>query len=184
INLPRQDYVLMATSLDSKFKTVESIVKQIKEQPGSVSIGVNTPGSADYINMVLFLRALGIKESDLRIVNYPGGNPIRLALLGGHVDFVMMGGETSLPAADQLHPLMVFTRERIEDWDAPSFPEVMTSLSAEGTFIPGALGGFGMHAEFRDNEPEKWNKLVAAFKAISDDPEKVKKFQDQQLHSQ
>lgn len=184
INLPRQDYVLMATGLDSPFKTVEDLVAYIREHPGELSIGVNTPGSADFINLTLFLRALGIEEDDLKIVNYPGGNPIRLALLGGHVDFIMLGGETSLQSANQLRPLMVFTEERVKDWDAPSFPEVMASLGAEGSFVPGALGGFGVHAKFRDEQPENWAKLVAAFKAISDDPERVKMLQDRQLHSQ
>ncbi len=185
INLPRLDYVLMAVANDSPFETVEQLVEHIRAHPGEVTIGVNTPGSADYINMVLFTRALGLEEGDIRVVNYPGGNPIRLALLGGHVDFAMMGGETSLQSRDELRPLMVFTDERTDDWDAPSFPEVMDRLGIEeGDFVPGALGGFGVHAAFRDEHPEDWETLVAAFKAISDDPERVRMLQEQMLHSQ
>lgn len=181
INLPRQDYVLVATRPDSDFDTAGDMVEYIRENPGNLTIGSNTPGSADYINLMLFLDALGIAENDVRIVNYPGGNDVRLGLLTGDVDVIFVGGLTSLPAADQLKPLMVFRNDPAPGWDAPTHVEVMTELGVEPVYISGALGGFAVHASFRDENPEAWEALVGAFERITNDPERVAAMQGQQL---
>lgn len=181
INLPRQDYVLMATLPEAEFGSAKDVVDYIRENPGELTIGVNTPGSADYINLMLFMRSLGIEEGDVRMVNYSGGNPVRLALFNGDVDVILVGGLTSRPAADQLKPLMVFRKERTEDWDAPAFPEAMAEIGAEGSFVPGALGGFAVHSSFVEENPEAWQTLVNSFEAITTDPEKAKAMQAQQI---
>jgi putative tricarboxylic transport membrane protein len=181
INLPRQDYVLMATLPGSEFESAKDVVDYIRESPGELTIGVNTPGSADYINLMLFMRNLDIKEEDVRIVNYSGGNPVRLALFNGDVDVILVGGLTSRPAAEQLKPLMVFRKERTQDWDAPAFSEAMAELGAEGSFVSGALGGFAVHASFAKENPQAWQGLVDSFKKITNDPAKIEAMQAQQI---
>lgn len=181
INLPRLDYTLVATAPDKPYETMESFIQAVKEQPGELSIGVGPPGSSDYINMILMLRALGLSEDSVRIVTYQGGNPLRLALAGGQVDVAFIGGEASIPSKDLMRPLMTFTDERIPAWDAPDFPEVEQALGIDADMIPGSLGGFAMSTAFRNEHPDRWEKLVAAFKAISDDPERVAILEGQQL---
>lgn len=181
INLPRQDYVLMATLPGSEFDSAKDVADYIKANPGQLAIGVNTPGSADYINLMLFLRSLDVTEDDVRIVNYSGGNPVRLALLNGDVDIILVGGLTSRQAADQLKPLMVFRNERTADWDAPAFREAMSEIGAEGSFVSGALGGFGVHSSFVKSNPEAWQRLVSAFEKITNDPVKKEAMEAQQI---
>lgn len=181
INLPRQDYVLMATLPGSELETAKDLVNYIRKNPGDLTIGVNTPGSADYINLMLFMRSLDIEEGDVRIVNYSGGNPVRLALFNGDVDVILVGGITSRPAADQLKPLMVFRNERVGDWDAPAFSEAMAELGAKGSFVSGALGGFAVHSTFAEENPQAWQALVSSFEKITNDPKKMEAMQGQQI---
>lgn len=183
VNLPRNDYTIIATRKDSPIKSVKQLVDEVRTNPGKVSVGVGAPSGADYINMTLFFRALGIDFSDVRIVNYNGGGELRVAVAGGQVDVAFVAGLPSIPQADMMEGLMVFRDNRAKPWDAPAFDEAMADLSATGKtkMVPGALGGFIMHASFREKYPERWDKLVTAFKNIADDPAKVKKLEDQKL---
>lgn len=184
INLPRNDYTIIATDKASPFKSVSQFVDKIRKNPGKLSVGTAAPSGADCINLILFLKTLGMERDAVRIVNYSTNGDVRTALLGGQLDAGFIAGLPSVPMADILNTLMVLNDERVEPWtDAPNFAEGMEQigLKGKGQFVAGALGGFVMQASFRDKYPERWEKLVKAFKKISEDPAKVKILTDRDL---
>ena len=185
INLPRNDYTMIAVSRENpKFKTVKEFVDTIRANPGTVTIGVGAPSGADYINLVLFLRALGLDVDDVRTVHYNTSGEIRPAVAGGNLDVGFIAGLPTIPMADILDSIMVFRDDPAEPWtNAPAFAEAMAQVGAEGKgkFVSGALGGFLVHASFRDKYPDRWDTLVQAFKNISSDPAKVKVLKDRDL---
>ena len=185
INLPRNDYTMIAVNKKNpRFKTVAEFVDAVRKNPGKYSVGVGAPSGADYINLVLFLNALGLDLKDVRSVNYNTSGEIRTALLGDQLDVGFIAGLPTIPMADLLDSIMVFNSERMEPWtNAPAFEEAMAQLGAKGKgqFVAGALGGFLVQSSFEKKYPERWKKLVDAFKKISDDPAKVKLLKDRDL---
>lgn len=184
INLPRNDYTMIATTKTSPFKTAAQFVDAVRKNPGKLSVGTGAVSGADYINLTLFLKALGLENDAVRIVNYKTNGEARTAILGGQLDVGFIAGLPSVPMADVLDAIMVFNDEKVEPWtNAPAFKEAMAQIGAagKGQFVAGALGGFVVKASFRDKYPERWKKLVDAFRKISGDPAKVKVFKDRDL---
>lgn len=181
INLPRNDYSIIAVSKDSSIHSIDQLIELMKTKPEEVKVGVNAPSGADHINLRLFSRALGLDLNKVRVVNYNGGSDLRVALAGGNVDVAFTGGLAALVQKDLLDPIMVFRDEPTKDWPSPTYGEVLEKHNATGKMVPGSIGGFVMHASFRDKYPERWNKLVAVFKKIADDPARTKILLDQKL---
>lgn len=184
VNLPRNDYTMIAVNkVNPRFKTVKDFVDEVRKNPGKVTVGVGAPSGADYINLVLFMKALGLDVKDVRTVHYNTSGEIRPAILGGTLDVGFIAGLPTIPMADLLDAIMVFRDEPAKPWSGPAFADAMAQAGSpgKGQFVAGALGGFLMQSSFRDKYPDRWNKLVKAFKAISDDPAKVKVLQDRDL---
>ena len=177
INLPSRDYTLMATSAESDIESVEDVVSQLKEDPSSLSIGVQ-PASADLVNLMLFLDANGIPREGLRLVTYDGGGPARNATAGNVVDIGLVGGEGFLPLRDQIKPLMIFDEEPRDEWDAPTVTDV---VGPEAEYVAGSQRGWGVHSSLLEEHPERYEILLNAIEAASKNPEAIKALEAQQL---
>lgn len=175
INLPSRDYTLMATEAGSGIETADAVIEKLKADSGSLSIGVQ-PASADFVNLMLFADANGIKREGLRIVTYDGGGPARNATAGGVVDVGFVGGEGFLPLAEKIRPLMVFDEGKREPWDAPSSAEKgMTD------FVAGSQRGWAVHSSMKESHPDRYQKLVTAIEETSKDPKVIEVMKNQQL---
>ena len=112
--------VIIATSANSKYKTLADVVAAAKANPGSVTYG--SPGNGTSIHLAgdLFEKAAGIK---LRHVPYKGSNPAMMDALAGNVDLLV----SSVPSAmgqiqsGKLRPLAVTSAKR-----SSSLPDVPT----------------------------------------------------------
>jgi tripartite-type tricarboxylate transporter receptor subunit TctC len=112
--------VVIATSANSKFKTLADVVAAAKAAPGTVTYG--SPGNGTSIHLAgdLFEKAAGIKLSH---IPYKGSNPALMDALSGNVDLLM----SSVPSAmaqiksGKLRPLAVTSAKR-----SSSMPEVPT----------------------------------------------------------
>ena len=84
--------VIIATSANSKFKTLADVIAAAKAAPGKVTYG--SPGSGTSIHLAghLFEKAAGI---DLNHVPYKGSNPALMDALAGNVDLLV----SSVPSA-------------------------------------------------------------------------------------
>lgn len=112
--------VIIATSVNSKFKTLADVVAAAKTAPGTITYG--SPGNGTTIHLAgdLFEKAAGIKLSH---IPYKGSNPALLDALAGNVDLLV----SSLPSAmgqikgGKLRPLAVTSIQR-----SSSLPDVPT----------------------------------------------------------
>ncbi|MBK6748281.1 tripartite tricarboxylate transporter substrate binding protein [Ottowia sp.] len=112
--------VVIATSVNSRFKTLADVVAAAKAAPGTVTYG--SPGNGTTIHLAgdQFEKAAGVK---LRHVPYKGSNPALMDALAGNVDLLV----SSVPSAmgqiksGKLRPLAVTSARR-----STSLPDVPT----------------------------------------------------------
>ena len=112
--------VIIATSMNSKYKTLADVVAAAKAAPDTVTYG--SPGNGTTIHLAgdQFEKAAGIK---LRHVPYKGSNPALLDALAGNVDLLV----SSVPSAmaqvksGKLRPLAVTSAKR-----SSTLPDVPT----------------------------------------------------------
>lgn len=182
VNLSDVDTSFMATSKDSKFNSIYDLVAEIKKNPGTVSFGVQ-PTSADMINFLIFLKAVGLKVEDVRVVTYDSGGPVRNGIVGAQFDVGIIGELGLRTRVDQVKPLMVFADEKLPVWDAPTVVEAAKKLGvAEYPHIlSGSVRGFFVHGSLKEKFPDRFAKIVAAFKAIYSNPETIADFEKQKM---
>ncbi len=112
--------VIIATSVNSKYKTLADVVAAAKAAPGTTTYG--SPGNGTSIHLAgdLFEKAADIKLSH---IPYKGSNPALMDALAGNVDLLV----SSLPSAmgqikaGKLRPLAVTSAQR-----SSSLPDVPT----------------------------------------------------------
>jgi putative tricarboxylic transport membrane protein len=177
VNLPSQDYTLMATSADSELQSVEDVVTRLREDPTSLSVGIQA-ASADLVNLSIFADANDIAFDQMRLVTYDGGGPARNAVAGGVVDIGLVGGEGFLPLREQIRPLLTFDRRQRDDWGGALATDVM---GEDASFVVGSQRGWGLHSALQQNHPDRFQILVDAIEAASKNPEAIAALQSQQL---
>ncbi|APX91552.1 hypothetical protein BWR19_00495 [Halomonas sp. 1513] len=181
INLPSRDFTLAAAPGDSDLENMEEVISRLREDPRSLSLGVQ-PASADYLNLMLMLNAAGIDSSAIRLVTYDGGGPARNAAAGGHVDVAFVGGEGFLPLADRIKPLMAFSQDRVDVFpDTMSSGELSESISEEVESVEGSQRGWVVSRAFVDEHPDRYEILVDAIERATKNPECIEALEEQQL---
>ena len=112
--------VIIATSINSKYKTLADVVAAAKAAPDTVTYG--SPGNGTTIHLAgdQFEKAAGIK---LRHVPYKGSNPALMDALAGNVDLLVSSVPSAMAQvkAGKLRPLAVTSAKR-----SSSMPEVPT----------------------------------------------------------
>ncbi|MFN3661340.1 tripartite tricarboxylate transporter substrate-binding protein [Yoonia sp.] len=177
VNLPSQDYTLLATSAGSEFEDINAVIARLQEDPGGLSIGIQA-ASADLVNLSILCDTNDIAFDDLRLVTYDGGGPARNAVAGGVVDIGLVGGEGFLPLREQVRPLLTFDTRQRDDWDGAIVTDVMGDDPA---FVVGSQRGWGMHAALQEADPEAFQILTDAIEAASKNPDAIEALTTQQL---
>lgn len=177
INLPSRDYTLAATRADSEIKDMKQVLTRLKEDPTSLSVGVQ-PASADYVNLVLTLRAAGIDPEKMRIVTYDGGGPARNATAGGQVDVGFVGGEGFLPLKTRIRPLAMYSQEPPEWWpDAPTIADA----GIESDHVEGSQRGWVVASKLKNELPDVYAVIEKAVQNASQKPEAIEALNRQEL---
>ncbi|WP_026380455.1 tripartite tricarboxylate transporter substrate-binding protein [Afifella pfennigii] len=177
INLPSQDYTLLARSAESDITDIGEVIEKLKADPGSLSIGVQ-PASADLVNLMLLADANGIARDRLRIVTFDGGGPARNAVAGNVVDIGLAGGQGFLPLAEKIKPLLVYEKVQRDGWGG----KLVTELSgADTAFVYGSQRGWGVHSSLVAGSPEIYDTILTAVEATSKDPKVIEALTAQQL---
>jgi putative tricarboxylic transport membrane protein len=70
---------------NSPHKTLDSLLKAFKADPGKVSWGGGSAGGTDHILVGLIAKAIGADAAKINYVPYKGGGEAIAAILGGHV---------------------------------------------------------------------------------------------------
>ena len=174
VNGQWSDWDIIAVNKDRDIHSLAEMIEAIKENPGKMSVSV-VPSSAGQLSAYLLLEAAGLTDSDLNIVTYESGGAARAAVAGGQVDFTILGGEGSEGIRDMITPLAVVRDEPAPEWDAPTVADALKEIGLEMPVVSGSIRGLATDAEFKEKYPERWDKLVAAYKATLEKPE-VKKY--------
>jgi len=112
--------VVIATSANSKFKTLADVITAARSAPGKVSYGSPGNGTSIHLAGELFEKAANIELSH---IPYKGSNPAMMDALAGNVDLLV----SSVPSAmaqiksGKLRPLAVTSAKR-----SSSMPDVPT----------------------------------------------------------
>ena len=86
------DYVVFAVSAASAIKTGKDLTEKLKANARSVSIGVPSAfGTSRHIAAGLLIKSLGGNPRDLKPVVFKGSAEAIPAMLGGHLDLVVIG---------------------------------------------------------------------------------------------
>lgn len=161
----------LAVSPDSEYQSLEDLMKQMKEDPSSINIGVGPAlGNDDHLSLVQAAKEFGVDPKKLNFLVYEGGGDVVTALLGGHVDVVT----TSLSEvkeqhlADKINILAVSSSERLEELDdVPTYKE--QGVDMEFPHWRGIMGPPDMTEEeiaFWDEklgamvETDQWNEVM------------------------
>lgn len=78
---------------NSPIKTGKDLMAKLKQDPASLSIGIGIGvGNDDYMSFMKAAKAAGVDVTRLkRIVIFPSGKELMVAVLGGHVDVISTG---------------------------------------------------------------------------------------------
>jgi putative tricarboxylic transport membrane protein len=71
---------------DSKYKTMQDLVDDMKADPAKISIGGGSAGGTDQILLGLIAKAAGVDPSKPKYVAYSGGGEAQQSILSGSVD--------------------------------------------------------------------------------------------------
>lgn len=122
--------VVLLVPGSSPFKTMEDIVKAIRENPASINFGnIGGTGVPDAATAQFraALTAKGIDFSKIRMVTYKGSGETLIAVAGGHLSASMttVGGTQPFLDAGKIRALGVTSAQRYKHW--PTVP-TMTEL--------------------------------------------------------
>ena len=180
INLPSQDYTLLATGKDSGITSIDDVIARLKADNTSLSIGLQ-PASADLVNLMLLMDMNGISREGLRLVTFDGGGPARNAVAGNVVDIALVGGQGFLPLVEQITPLLTFDTEVQDGWGG----KLITDLGgADAEFVYGSQRGWAVHSSMMTSNPDVYAKITTAIEAASKDPAAIEALTSQQLATQ
>lgn len=78
---------------NSPIKTGKDLMERLKKDPASLSIGIGIGvGNDDYMSFMKAAKAAGVDVTKLkRVVIFPSGKELMVAILGGHVDVISTG---------------------------------------------------------------------------------------------
>ncbi len=156
------DYDLIAVNKSKPYKTLSDLLTAIKENPKQVSAAV-VQGSAGHLMTMLLLEANNIPRHHLNLVTYNSGGKARSAVAGGQVDFIIISAEGSEGIREFLNPLAVVLEHRTNEWDAPPVNEALKPLGVTVPVLAGSIRGFAVSSKFKQEQPERYGKLVDAF---------------------
>jgi putative tricarboxylic transport membrane protein len=79
------EWEVIVVPASSPHKTLDSLLKAFKADPGKVSWGGGSAGGTDHILIGLIAREVGVQPSRVNYVPFKGGGEAVAAILGGHV---------------------------------------------------------------------------------------------------
>lgn len=92
-----QDYAVFAVNAGSPYKTGKDLADRLKKDPKSLSLGfANAFGSTRHMGAGLLVKALGGNPRDLKPVVFKGSAEAITALLGNHLEYVVVGAVNSV----------------------------------------------------------------------------------------
>lgn len=164
------EYIAYAVRADSPIKSATDLVSSLQKDPQALTVGISsTLGGANHIALALFMKAVQVDHTKMRIVVFNSGRESNTALLGGHVDFAVASGSAVAPqvTSGQVRPLAFAAPKRIGGAFAsvPTLFEIGYPVTADNWRIVIAAKGLSpAQVRFWDEafrtlaSSEEWNK--------------------------
>ena len=159
---------VLVVSANSKYQSVDDIVKAAKAEPGKISYGSGGNGSSQHIAASVFSKATG---SQLMHVPYKGSGPAAADLMAGHVALMFDTGSMAHIKGHKLKPLAVAWSQRV-----PALPDVKT-LEELGYKGVQASAWYGFYAPAKTPAAAA-DRLNQELNAVLQDPEVKKRLND------
>lgn len=165
--------IMLGQKGETRWSNAKELLDYAKEHPGEVTFATNGTLNDAYLGLKIIEDQAGV---EFNIIPFEGGNPARMALVGGHVD----GCQSQLFSAQhvwndtEILGIVWEKNEYTDVTDAPTFNE------ATGLQIPnlGQTTGFILPAGVKANYPERYEKLQSALEAAMNDPEYIKALEE------
>ncbi|MBI4205754.1 MAG: tripartite tricarboxylate transporter substrate binding protein [Betaproteobacteria bacterium] len=148
-------------------RSIKEMVQLARTHPGKVSFGTGGPGTLNDLIAQLFKSA---NRVNVLIVPYKGITPATLAMIGGHVDAVVIGVASAVPyvKSGKMRALATLAPKR-----APVLPDVPTAAEAGYPDLEAVLW-YVMMAPAGTPQPVV-NRLSRVFAKIVNSPDTQKK---------
>lgn len=142
-----QDYAVFAVNANSPIKTGKDLAERLRKDPRSLNLGfANAFGSTRHMGAGLLIKALGGNPRDLKPVVFKGSAEAITALLGNHLEYVVVGAVNSVAHVEsgRMRVLAVASPTRLSGplSNVPTWKEQgvdMISGSWRGIFGPKGL---------------------------------------------
>jgi tripartite-type tricarboxylate transporter receptor subunit TctC len=167
LNVEQLGTSALTVNADSAHKTIEDLIKAIKDNPGKMIMGV-VPGVGTHLFGVAFTEALGLK---VKIVTYSGGGDLRVAILGKHVDFGPGSAIQDAELGDKVRLLALSDEKPMKS--RPEAKPINQALKPYGASLPniGDSRFIAVHKRFVQQYPERWKLLLDTYKRVYDSAE-------------
>jgi putative tricarboxylic transport membrane protein len=135
------EYEVLVVPASSPIQNVDDLVKQLKEDPGSVSWGGGSAGGTDHIVAALVAKAAGVDPTKVNYIAHAGGGEALSSILGGHVTVGVSGYQefASQIEAGQLRGIGITADEPVAGIDVPTLKSQGIDVSLvnwRGVFAP------------------------------------------------
>jgi putative tricarboxylic transport membrane protein len=98
-----------AVPVNSKYKTINDLLSDIKANPKTVAIGGGNYGGVDHVTIATLAEGIGVKATDLNYIPYSGGGTLTPDVIAGRVSVGIAGTSefSSYVAAGKMRILAV-----------------------------------------------------------------------------
>ncbi|SFP59911.1 tripartite tricarboxylate transporter substrate binding protein [Salibacterium halotolerans] len=121
------EWISVAVSPDSEYEKGSEVMKQLKKDPKSLTIGLAPGlGNNDHLSFVQAAKEYGVDVPKLEFQIYKSGADVVTALLGGHIDVATMSVSEAKEQhkAGEINMIAVSSEERIDGLDeVPTWQE-------------------------------------------------------------
>jgi putative tricarboxylic transport membrane protein len=130
------EYYGVHVRADSPLRSATDLLARLRKSPDALTFGSASPTGDNYLSLLRALKTGGIDVKRVKVVSFPGGAEIALALLGGHVDATHSGLGNVLPHVREgrMRVLAISGPKRL--WgpfaDVPTWKESGVDMTASG----------------------------------------------------
>lgn len=158
VNILGRGVAVIAVNADSKYKTMQDLLADIKANPGVVKMGSTGPGGLPSTISALIKNSA---DFDVTAIPFDGEGPGLTAMLGGEVDFMPTGISAAAEnvKAGKMRVLAVVNTEPVAT--LPDVPAITDAIPEMSKFLPwGPFYGVFVKQDVPDDVKAK---LVATF---------------------
>ncbi len=158
VNILGRGVAVIAVNADSKHKTMQDLLADIKANPGAVKMGSTGPGGLPSTISALIKNSA---DFDVTAIPFDGEGPGLTAMLGGEVDFMPTGISAAAEnvKAGKMRVLAVVNTEPVAT--LPDVPAITDAIPEMSKFLPwGPFYGVFVKQDVPDDVKAK---LVATF---------------------